>query len=103
MIDYIKERFLIGKYRFTIHSLERCIERNISPNEILEVILSGEIIEEYPKDKYGPSCLIYGKTNKGKIIHVQCSLDPIWIITAYDPSLKVDDWEDDFKRRRRKP
>lgn len=23
-------------------------------------ILSGEVIEEYPKDKYGPSCLIYG-------------------------------------------
>jgi len=23
----------------------------------------------------------------GKVLHIQCSLDPVWIITAYDPGL----------------
>ena len=56
-------------------------------------------IEDYPEDKYGHSILIYGKTEKGRIIHVQCSVDPVWIITAYDPRLRPDEWESDFKRR----
>jgi len=49
--------------------------------------MSGEIIEDYPEDKYGPSCLIYGITREGRILHVQCSIEPVWIITAYDPTL----------------
>jgi hypothetical protein len=30
---------------------------------------------------------------------VQCSIDPVWIITAYDPTLNSDKWDKDFKRR----
>jgi hypothetical protein len=52
----------------------------------VEAILSGDIIEEYPEDKYGPSCLILGKTKMGRPLHVQCSLPPtVWIITLYEP------------------
>ena len=65
MIDNIRKRVEDGDYALTIHGFERCVERNISPDEIRYVILSGEIIEDYPKDKYGPSCLIYGITQRG--------------------------------------
>ena len=102
MIEVIKEQVEAGNYRFTIHGFERCVERNISPNDIKYVILSGEFIEDYPKDKYGPSCLIYGVTEEGRILHVQCSIDPVWIITAYDPTLNPEEWERDFKRRIKK-
>ena len=101
MIKSIKKRVEIDDYRLTLHGFERCVERNISPKEIKSVILSGEIIEDYPEDKYGPSCLIYGTTAGGKILHVQCSVDPVWIITAYDPTLNPEEWDEDFKRRRR--
>lgn len=83
-----------------MHGFERCVERHISPNEVKYAILSGEVIEEYSEDKYGPSCLIYGVSEKGKILHIQCSIDPVWIITAYDPTLNPDRWNKDFKRRR---
>ncbi len=63
-------------------------------------MLTGEIIEDYPKDKYGPSCLIYGMTEVGKILHVQCSIDPVWIITAYDPTLSPEKWDKIYKRRK---
>jgi len=79
------------------------VERDISPNETKDVILSGEPIENYPEDKYGPSCLICGITENGRILHAQCSIDPVWIITAYDPSLNPEEWDEDFKRRRTKP
>ncbi len=85
-----------------IHALERCVERRISPEEIREAILSGEIIEDYPEHKYGPCCLIYGTTKKDRILHVQCSLGPVWIITAYDPTLNPEEWDRDFKRREEK-
>lgn len=99
-IENIRKNIRIGNYRLTIHAFERCVERYISPEEVKLVILNGEIIEEYPKDKYGPSCLIYGITEGRKILHIQCSLDPVWVITAYDPTLNPDEWESNFKRRR---
>ena len=102
MIERIKKQVEAENYRFTIHGLERCVERYISPNEVKYAMLSGEVIEDYPKDKYGPSCLIYGVTKEGRILHVQCSIDPVWVITAYDPTLNPDEWEADFKRRIKK-
>ena len=102
MIERIKKQVEAENYRFTIHGFERCVERYISPNEVKYAMLSGEVIEDYPKDKYGPSCLIYGVTKEGRILHVQCSIDPVWVITAYDPTLNPDEWETDFKRRIKK-
>ena len=87
------------QHRFTLHALERIIERSIQPTEIKEAILHGEVIECYLEDKYGPSCLIFGKT-ASKIVHIQCSLDPVWIITAYDPSLSPEKWDHGFKKRK---
>lgn len=52
------------------------------------VISNGEIIEDYPDDKYGPSCLIHGKTAGGRAIHVQCSYPSrqvMKVITVYEP------------------
>jgi len=100
MIEYIKRKVEAGDYRLTVHGFERCVERGISPDELKDVILSGEIIENYPEDKYGPSCLINGTTKTEKILHVQCSIEPVWIITAYDPTLKPQEWDASFKRRR---
>ena len=102
MIERIKKQVEAKNYRFTIHGFERCVERHISPNEVKDIMLSGEVIEDYPKDKYSPSCLIYGVTKEGRILHVQCSRDPVWVITAYDPTLNPDEWEADFKRRIKK-
>jgi hypothetical protein len=102
MTDHFKKCIKIGNYRITVHAFARLIERNISLDEIEEAILFGEFIENYPKDKYGPSCFIWGKIQEGRILHVQCSMEPVWIITAYDPTLSLDEWEDDFKRRQKK-
>ena len=61
-INSIREAIKQGKYCFTIHAFERCIERNISPNEVKEAILNGDIIEYYPQDKYGPIIQRHGIT-----------------------------------------
>jgi hypothetical protein len=39
------------------------IERNISTDDLLDVLTSGEVIEEYPDDEPCPSALILGFIN----------------------------------------
>lgn len=97
-IRFIQDRIRKGEYYWRQHAIERSIERGIAEEEVVESILSGEIIEEYPEDKYGPSCLIFGQTRTGKPIHVQCSLSPsVWIITLYEPN--PNEWVDFRKRK----
>jgi len=98
-ISLIKETVRNGDYYWRQHAVERSIERDISETEVAEAILNGRIIEEYPDDKYGPSCLIYGRTTRERPIHVQCSFPPaIWIITVYEPD--ADEWVDFSNRKR---
>ncbi|HEY6171115.1 MAG TPA: DUF4258 domain-containing protein [Candidatus Kapabacteria bacterium] len=75
-------------------------ERLISPENIREVIAHGEIIEDYPTDTRGHSCLILGRAKDGRHIHVVCSPkeEYLTIITAYIPS--PSEWDDDLKRRK---
>jgi len=101
-INSIRKAIKRGEYSFTIHALERCIERSISPNEVKEAILNGKIIEYYPQDKYGPSCLICGIIEKDRFLHVLCSLKPVWIITSYDPTLDPMAWDHNCTVRRKK-
>ncbi|MEK6728927.1 MAG: DUF4258 domain-containing protein [Planctomycetota bacterium] len=85
-IKPIRDKILNGDYRISDHAVKRMIKRSIDRAEIEETVLAGEIIEEYPDDKYSPSCLICGKTNNGRDLHVQLSLPPsVVIITVYDP------------------
>lgn len=88
MIDEIIEKIRDGLYEYSQHAVDQSIVRIISTKEIREAIEHGKIIEDYPDDKYGPSCLIYGKTNDGRPIHVQCSYPSrplVKIITVYEP------------------
>lgn len=75
-------------------------DRMISTSDIRKVIFEGEIIEDYPGDARGHSCLMLGKVNSGRAIHLVCvpKDDYIAIITAYIPG--KEQWMDDFKTRR---
>ncbi len=83
----IQDIIISENYHFSEHAVKRMILRFIDRHEIEESILDGEIIEEYPDDKYSPSCLVYGKTQKGRDLHIQISFPPyVVIITAYEPN-----------------
>lgn len=92
MIDKINEKIRKGLYEYSQHALDQSIIRMISTKEIYEAIEHGKIIEDYPDDKYGPSCLINGKTANGRPIHVQCSYPSrplVKIITVYEPDSEL--------------
>ncbi len=98
-IHFFREKILAENYRFTKHATIQRIKRKIYTDEIIEAILSGEIIEKYPEDKYSPSILIMGFTKNNRPLHILCSYsETVWIITAYQPNQKQ--WID-FKVRRK--
>lgn len=78
-------------------AVDQSVVRDISVPEMEQAILDDSlIIEDYPNDKYGPSCLILGYTLNRRPLHVQCSYPYrplIKIITLYqpDPELWIDD------------
>ena len=99
--DYnkLKQIIINRQYLFTAHASSRAIQRNISSTEIDEAVIDGQVIEDYPDDKYSPSCLIMGQTKDARFLHVQVSYPPsVKIITVYEPS--SDDWENDWKTRK---
>ncbi len=100
MIDEIRRKIADGQYEFSRHAVDQSILWNISVNELVDAIEGGTIIEDYPKDKYGPSCLILGFTTAGRPIHVQCTAGErmmVKVITLYEPD---EDLWIDFRHRR---
>ena len=84
------------------HALERMMERGISREIVKQVLLTGEVIEDYPNDKPYPSALFLGWF-EGEPFHIVASLDSIgdysFVITAYKPDLEH--FESDYKTRRK--
>ena len=84
----------------TEHARQRLTERGITVDDIICGIKTGEIIRQYEDDKPFPSCLILGKSESGRHIHIVVSHDEEWIylITAYYPDSSI--WEADFRKKK---
>lgn len=84
------------------HALRQMLrpDRMITTLEVRSVIERGEVIEDYPEDVRGHSCLLLGFGEDGRVIHVVCAPkeDYLAIITSYLPD--PNEWSADFKTRR---
>ena len=94
MLDAIRAKIRMRQYEFSKHALDQSITRDIGVLEMEEALAnSGEVIEDYPSDKYGASCLILAFTKIGRPLHLHCSHPSrplIKIITLYEPD--ADEW-----------
>ena len=97
----IQFRLSTGLFEFSRHAFKRVVERNITEEEIREAGATVELIENYPDDKYSPSCLLLGFTQNRRPRHFQVcysNTEIVKIITVYDPDPA--EWID-FRIRRR--
>ena len=88
LIDEIRAKFARDEFEFSRHAVDQTVRRGISVAEIRQAIAAGAVIEDYPDDKYGPSCLIFGRTLAGRPLHLQTSYPSrsiVKIITLYEP------------------
>jgi hypothetical protein len=101
-INSIQAKVRNGRYIISFTHTEKVRLRKIEAKEIEEAICKGAVIEPYPDDPRGPSCLILGFTSQGRPLHVVCGKieeEEILIITAYEPDSK--EWEADWRTRKR--
>ncbi|MGZ8842376.1 MAG: DUF4258 domain-containing protein [Pyrinomonadaceae bacterium] len=100
MVEGLREKISTGQFEFSKHAVDQSILRHVTLEEVHEAIAVGEIIEDYPDDKYGPSCLVLGFTRLGRPLHIQCSYPSrplVKIVTLYEPD--ADAWSN-FKVRK---
>nr|VFJ42371.1 MAG: protein of unknown function (DUF4258) [Candidatus Kentron sp. DK] len=78
-----------ARVRITDHADEEAADDNLSYKEIYFSVMHGEVIEDYPKDKPYPSCLVLGRNFSGEPIHSVWAYNPknSWavLITVYRP------------------
>ena len=89
-----------GEFEFSRHAFRRAVERNISEVEIRQAGARARIIEDYPDDKYSPSCLLLGFTQTERPLHLQVSYadsELVKIITLYEPD--ETEWSNYTRRR----
>jgi len=92
-----------SRVRITDHADEEAFDDGLTYEEIYSSVVQGEVIEDYPKDKPYPSCLILGQNFSGEPIHSVWAYNPdnLWtvLITVYrpDPERWVD-WRERVKK-----
>lgn len=99
-LDAIKLKFQRNEFEFSQHAVDQTLLRHISVQELREAIATSEVIEDYPMDKYGPSCLLLGFTLADRPLHAQVSYPErplVKVVTVYQPDEKR--WIDHRHRR----
>ena len=100
-IERIK-RAAAKRLLFLPHAMRRTAwpERMITTGQVRAIIEHGDLIEDYPEDARGHSCLLHGRGNGNREIHVVRSPmeDYLAVITACLPS--EDEWESDLRTRK---
>ncbi len=86
---------------FRVHAVQRMAERQVTVEDVRDVVLNGEVIRAYPDDTPYPSCLILGWRGT-RPLHVVAAdnheAQETIIITVYEPG--PDLWEPDFRSKK---
>ena len=104
-VETIRERVRTGNYLVKGHAIQHALKEGFERKHMVEAILNGAIIEEYPNDQ---RVLICGRItllgNAMIYLHVVCEYaDSVYVefVTAYIPD--EEQWErPNFIRRKRK-
>lgn len=88
-VEWVKEKARNNEFQLSGHAHKERQEETINTWEIREALMGCEILESYPKDPKGSSCLVLGYA-KGRSIHIVCGKAKnnwLLIITVYIPVL----------------
>jgi hypothetical protein len=87
MLAKIKRQAKSQAIRVTQHAQKEMDTEEITLDEVLEAISDGQILEDYSEHKRGACCLLYGRTDNGRHLHIVCTTaQPLLIIiTVYEP------------------
>jgi hypothetical protein len=101
-LDQIGRAFATGGYRVALHAREEMVFDQITTNDLEDAFGQGrpEMVEHYPADPRGESCLILGWAASGPVhVVLGISMAPFVVVTVYRPD--PERWMPDMKTRRR--
>lgn len=89
-IARVKELVRQRQYKTSHHAEVERESEAITIDDIKAAILNGELLEDYPDDQRGPSCLMLGTTENNRPLHIVLTILPqieqVLIITVYIPT-----------------
>jgi hypothetical protein len=97
-IREVREKVERNEYEISFHAEKERYAENIIISDLENAICNGEILEDYPDDPRGPSCLVLGYS-QNRPIHIVCgysSMKWIRIITVYIPKKPM--WVNERRR-----
>ena len=101
-VEIIRRAVASERYEISQHAERERRHDGLTLADLENAIRTGEIIEAYPDDPRGASCLVFGWAHDGRPVHVVVGfLAHGWvrIITVYVPDPAR--WESDWKTRKR--
>lgn len=101
----LKATLAAGRMVTTFHANREAKAETLNLTYVREsVILNGDLIEDYPTDPRGPSCLMLSFLTDGRPVHTCWGLHPVLqlvtLITVYRPDLQPHKWSPDWRSRR---
>ncbi len=100
IITQIRKSIEQDTIEIRLHARKRMAQRNITYDDVCEVILKGTIVEKYPESFPYPSCLFMNFI-ESKALYAVCSWDgqKAYLITVH--WLDYRKWIDPWTRRRK--
>lgn len=78
-IEEIRGKISCNEYEISFHAEKERYAEDTTLSDLETAIFNGEILEDYPDDPRGPSCLVFGYS-RNRPIHIVCGYTPIkWI------------------------
>jgi hypothetical protein len=77
-------------YEMSLHADDERLDDELTVLQLEYALLNGTILETYPDDPRGESCLVLGFTPEGTPVHIVCgrkSAGHLFIITVYIPTM----------------
>jgi hypothetical protein len=103
-IDIIRRRVQAGNYLIRSHVVQHALKEGFERQHVVQSVLNGAIIEEYPDERRVLICGQGTLTETSRVyVHVLCEYaDAVYVefITAYIPD--ETEWENPPLRRRRR-
>lgn len=95
-IEKIRQAVRENKVIITYHARRQMGLRKVYPEEAIQVILNGRIVEQYPRAKPYPKYLVMAFVRENEPLYVSLGFTGEWVIIItvhwYDPRKWIDPW-----------
>lgn len=100
--DKVCEAVDAARVHVSEHAYDEAVEDGLSVVAVIDQTTGAEVIEDYPDDPRGPSCLVLLAPERDQPVHAVWGFDEgvgrAILITVYRPD--PERWSDDFRKRR---